>query len=877
MRRRKLLGSLAGIAMLVGGASSPARADSFTFPSAAATAKTVTGIPVGNVRFQLSFEDGSYRHGGSSWAAKYTWHVEFDSLDEAFMMSFQPSGCGHAYSIDEVVRGKSWDTSRWFNQGSRLLTYSTQKIQDGIPPFGSATFTGYSNAEWGIGTLTARGRVLIDGFWQEWSAEATGYTMGCNLRNEPQMPKIELGVSASKSPVGTDETVGVTITIANTGGAEAENVLLTMSPIDHAAYVEESSTANGDPLPDVDALPAVINGGVLATVAAGETITLGFNVKINSNAAGKKLALAAKAELEGFPATTASADVPIIKTRHPELSMSLGASPNPVKTGGVFTATLEVKNSGDGDAKDVLVTAPAVPFTAYELGTTAVNGVAVADVNAGESALASGLKVDVPAGGVASITWKLKVANNAGDRTLDLSAKGTLAGHPDVSASASVKVVRHAELSMSLTASPDPVKTGGLLTVTLELKNSGDGDASDVLVTAPAVPFTSPAGGDNPAGGLKVNVPSGGSAKLTWTLKVADNAGDQTLSLSAKATLAGYEDVNAAASVKVARHPKLSATLTATPDPVKTGESLTVTLELKNSGDGDANGVTIQVPDVPATSYAPGSILPNGLVVNIPAGGSTTFIWTLVVASNAGERKLDLSAKATLADHEDVNAAASVQVIRHPKLSMSIAASPSPVGTGEVLSVSLVLSNSGDGDAKGVWVTAPAVPFTTAAGGSNPAGGMSVDVPAGGSITITWALKVANNAGGQTLNVSAKGTLAGHADVNASTSVKVVWAVPAAFDTLFAAIDNAQKAGAFRFKIEGHYRFSLLAKAAQKAWAAGDKKSALANLEQIMKLATWRGRYGNTPELFAAVGGTNYATAIWEAASKAYNLIRAGA
>jgi hypothetical protein len=499
------LGSLAGILLLAGGSAPPARADSIIFNSGSAAAQTALGESIGAARVQLTYEEGSFRHGGKTWAGKYSYHVEFDSLDEAYVTSFQASGCGLPYSLDSTVGGKTWHTIPWVDLSSRLPTFSTGVIGNGIPAFGSGEFTGYSNAITGVGTLTVRGLVMLDGIWQEWSAEITGHTMGCDPLAAPPEPKLKLGISLSKAVPGTGQTIAMTLLLSNEGGAAAENVLLRLDPLVNATYKPKSSTGNGEELPDVDGQPAVINGGVVATVEPGDTVSLAFEATINEDAGGKTLALAASAALEGFPTETATASAPIVRIKKPNLGLTLGGSPSPVGSGENLTVTAELKNTGDGDANDVKVTLDAV---------------------AAASGLGGTQTVSVPAGGSVKVTWSGKVADNAGGQTLGLTATAALEASSPLTATASVPVFKQARLALSLGATPSPVGSGDNLTVTAEVRNTGDGDANGVQVTLDAVAAVLGLGGTQ-----TVNVPAGGSAKVTWSGKVANNAGGQTLAL----------------------------------------------------------------------------------------------------------------------------------------------------------------------------------------------------------------------------------------------------------------------------------------------------------------------------------------------------------
>src|SRR5262249_44764826 len=144
------------------------------------------------------------------------------------------------------------------------------------------------------------------------------------------------------------------------------------------------------------------------------------------------------------------------------LALSISANRNPVGAGQTLTTTIELTNTGQSDATGVMVAQAPLANTAYVPGSTTENGTAVADVN-GESPLAEGMSVNVPAGGSVSIGCSIKVGQGTEGTTLNYVATAALEGFLPLQASALVSVVA-APTGFAGLITPDTIGSAGTVT-----------------------------------------------------------------------------------------------------------------------------------------------------------------------------------------------------------------------------------------------------------------------------------------------------------------------------------------------------------------------------------------------------------------------------
>jgi uncharacterized repeat protein (TIGR01451 family) len=307
--RRHITWGLACLALCISAASAPARAAVSHYPSTFEEARTADFDLVGAVRVQLDVTQGAFLSGGQSFAAKYTYNVEFDAAPnvDAVLTSVEPSSCGQPYSLATVA---PWTTSTYQDFSSRLLFWEVEDPADGFPGGSAAAFTGYTDAQPAAGRITVRGFVKIQGDWQAWVAELSGVTMGCDLFDPPAQPSMTLAISSNKNPIGLGETLTTTIVVNNTGTTDLENVVVSQDPIANTTYVPNSTIMNGAVMPDVNG-QSELSGGMTINIPAGESATIACSLTVDNGARGTTLECTAHAAVDGFQTLNASATVAV--------------------------------------------------------------------------------------------------------------------------------------------------------------------------------------------------------------------------------------------------------------------------------------------------------------------------------------------------------------------------------------------------------------------------------------------------------------------------------------------------------------------------------------------------------------------------------------
>jgi uncharacterized repeat protein (TIGR01451 family) len=426
--------------------------------------------------------------------------------------------------------------------------------------------------------------------------------------------------------------------------------------------------------------------------------------------------------------------------------------PDPVVAGEALTYTLVITNSGPSDATGVVVT------------DTLPSGVSF------DSDVAS-------QGTYNSVTgvWMVGELADGSDATLalvltvDPSTRGTLSNAAEVSAiepdptpgnnttTEGTMVHAEADLAVIKRDDPDPVVAGEALTYTLVVTNSGPSDATGVVVTD-----TLPSGTS-----FDSAVASQGtynSVTGVWMVGDLADGSDATLALvltvdpSTRGTLSNVAEVSAIESdptpgnnvdgqgTMTNARTDLVVTKTDGPDPVVSGEALTYTLVITNSGPSDATGVTI-VDDFPdeviLSSATPSQGTCSGVdavtcnIGAVASGASATVSLVVTVTSPLTDGTIITNVAAANGNETDPHtgdnsAQAQTAVQSSPVLTITKTDDPDPVDAGGTLLYTLVITNSGNENATSVSVTEhydPNVSFVYA----NPD-------PDSGSVNRVWTL-----------------------------------------------------------------------------------------------------------------------------------------
>ena len=292
-------------------------------------------------------------------------------------------------------------------------------------------------------------------------------------------------------------------------------------------------------------------------------------------------------------------------------------------------------------------------------------------------------------------------------------------------------VITPTDLTATITADPDPVTAGNVLTYTATFTNIGPNAAAGSMVTvdvpdvlsgvAWTAVFSGGATGTMAGTGdinETVDLPVGGSVAYTITGTVPTGT---TGPLPATATVTapmGVTDVNPANNTATVTPTAVtldvSAAITADPDPVTAGETITYTATFTNEGtaDADASTVTVNVPDslsgVAWTAVfsggATGTMSGTGDInetVDLPVGGSVVYTITGTVPVGMTGPLPGTATVTNTLDGNPTNDTATVTPVAVPAapltvdLSAAITADPDPVTAGGAIAYTATFTNAG--------------------------------------------------------------------------------------------------------------------------------------------------------------------------------------
>ena len=210
----------------------------------------------------------------------------------------------------------------------------------------------------------------------------------------------------------------------------------------------------------------------------------------------------------------------------------------------------------------------------------------------------------------------------------------------------------------------------------------------------------------------------------------------------------------------------LSSSISVTPNQVGTGQQVTVTMNVSNTGGTQANNVTPSTLTVNTTGTA-SAVLASGPIppsANIPAGSSQDFTWTYTCNSGANGGTVSFTGNASGTDAITLNPVSSpvttsnVVTVETPvTLVSSIIATPSIVNSGGVIIITMTVQNTGQADALNV---VPSALISTGEGtavlklGPIPT---SANIPGLSSQIFTWRY-TAVDVGDITFSGNASGT-----------------------------------------------------------------------------------------------------------------------
>jgi uncharacterized repeat protein (TIGR01451 family) len=449
-----------------------------------------------------------------------------------------------------------------------------------------------------------------------------------------------------------------------------------------------------------------------------------------------------------------------------DLAVTNAGTPNPVLAGpgpgNVITYTQSVTNNGPLDALNALFSETIPANTSFQsLSIPGGSGWTCTTPSIGGTGAISCSNPDFAT--AASTTFTVGVAVNSGVAvgSVITDVVNATAGNSDpnllnntATVQTTVGLSTTADLSITNTASPNPVIAGNNITYTVVVKNNGAATAGTVAFSE-AIPAntTFVSATPSPAAGWTCSVVSGtltcsnptvaSGASTTFTVVLQVTAGTasgtsitDTADVSSTTTDPNPNNNSATATVVVATagQADLSVTSSAAPNPVTDGNNITYTQSVTNSGPA-ASGLATFTDAIPSgTTFVSFSAPPGwNCGASIPAvGGTGTISCSVASLAVNATANFPLVVKAIVGDTPGTtitntaninvpclsasdpncanNSATTSIVVASPTqadLAITKTANPDPVDMGTNLQYTLEVTNNGPAAAQGVTVTDP--------------------------------------------------------------------------------------------------------------------------------------------------------------------------
>jgi uncharacterized repeat protein (TIGR01451 family) len=540
-----------------------------------------------------------------------------------------------------------------------------------------------------------------------------------------QQPILMVTKSADPDPVNAGDVLTYTIAVANGGDAIATGTIITDALDSNVSF----AWASDDGMHNAGVVTWEVGG-----IPAGQTITRSLWVTVNQVASGTILSNTAR-----VTSTERAEDSDTITTRvttTADLALTKSDWIDPVTTGALVIYTLIVRNNGPSDATGVVLTDTLPTSMVFQSSTPGTSSCTHTDgtVTCNLGSIQSGSSKQVV---IRAFTTLSGVFTNQAE---------VAANEPDLYAANNTTsedtTVQPADLSVTKSDSPDPVRVGVPLNYRLTVANGGPNVATGVVLTdtlPPGVTFQSSNPGEpmcTHAGGNVTcdlsNLPSLASTSVTIVV-IPTTAGMIT---NMAEVVANEPDPDPAdntdtATTRVEAAADLEISKDDTPDPVIAGENLTYTLTVTNNGPSRATGIVLTdtlpagvrfVSSSPDCSELSGNVTCN--LGNLDSGESSQVTLIAQVDSSTTETLTnDASVRGNEFDPDMENNSASedTAVDRETDLEIAKSDAPDPVIAGENVAFTLTITNHGPSDATGIVVTdilPPGVTFQSSSPGT---------------------------------------------------------------------------------------------------------------------------------------------------------------
>ncbi|ULL19837.1 DUF11 domain-containing protein [Paenibacillus sp. H1-7] len=607
-------------------------------------------------------------------------------------------------------------------------------------------------------------------------------------------PKITLVKSANVSGVIVGDTITYTVTISNTGTANASSVVLSDVLPGGLTFVNGSVTVAGVSRPTYD----ITAGAPLGTVNLSSSVTVTYRASVTSLPSSQQLVNTANAafsfqSVAGGP--TISGVVPSnslpITVYSPVLTITKTGSTANATVGNLVTYTLSISNTGNiGAVTTITDNIPA--GSSFVTNSFRVNGVVISGANP-----AAGVAIGtVTAGGTVTVTFQVQVNSlPSPPQLVDQATASYTYNPPDgrtVSGSASSNTltipVRLPSVSVVKSVSLPDATVGDTLTYTSVITNNGIEAVSNVVLTDLIPAGTTLVAGSvivggvakptaNPGSGIPVGLITAGSSS-TVTFRVTVSSLPNPAQLVNQSTVSyssgSFSGISLSNSTTTPVYvPVIGLTKSASTSNATVGDTITYSVAVSNTGNIAAQvTLTDNIPS--GTAFVAGSVTVNGAsvpgaspVTGIALGAVTTgtpvnVTFQVVLNSLPSPPSIVNQAVGSysyqLPSGRGLSGSSSSNTVTIPASAPNLTVSKSVNGTaatvGDTLTYTIVIKNNGIAAVNNVVVTDPIPAGAVFAAGSvtingstapsaNPAAGITIGtVNAGITVTITFQIQV---------------------------------------------------------------------------------------------------------------------------------------